>query len=202
VPNDHAPGTQSTARKRDAGAYRGRRLRVAGEICVLYHEAVRAEVAALTRGGRVRAAPSRTIDDVEPSDREWFLKAATICIEERADARDFVVAQFARWRAASAYLGKFLLPQPYHLGKLGARVRLLQHRAAEEVRRSRAVTLDEQPREQRFYVEERQLKGIARVSRRDPADVLADQPERFSREFLEHKGAWVAVADLWQERRA
>jgi hypothetical protein len=162
---------------------------------------VRAEVATLTKGGRAHAA-SQTLDDVESSDREWFLKAATICIEERADARDFVVAQFARWREASAYLGKFLLPQPHHLGKLGARVRLLQHRAAEEVRRSRVVMLDEQPRKQRFFVDERALNGIMRMSRMDQADVLATMPERFSREFLEHKGAWAAVQDLWQERRA
>jgi hypothetical protein len=86
------------------------------------------------------------------------------------------------------------------MGSLAARVRYLQHRASDEVRRSRVVTVDEQDVSQRFYVEERQLRGLARVQRADPADVIADQPERFSREFLKHKGAWGAVKDVWEER--
>lgn len=180
-----------------------RRCEVAREICVLYHEAVRAEVAALTKGGRVNHVPrAATLDALETSDRKCFVRAARICIEEGADAREFVVAQFARWREASAYHRKFLLPSPHHLGKEGARVRYLMHKVTVEVRKSRVVTLDEQPRRQRFYVEERQLKGLSRVQRADPADVIADQPERFSREFLRHKGVWGAVKDLWEERRA
>lgn len=174
---------------------------MAGEICVLYHEAVRAEVAALTKGGRANHVPkAATLDIVDASDRRWFVRAARICIEEGADAREYVVAQFARWRDASAYHGKFLLPSPHHLGKLGARVRYLQHKATVEVRRSRVVAVDEQDDRRRFYVEERQLKGMARVQRSDPADVIAEQPERFSRAFLEHKGVWDAVKDLWGER--
>jgi hypothetical protein len=179
------------------------RVRVANEICVLYYEAVRTEVAALTNGGRVNHVPKdATLDALDASDRKCFIQAAKICVEEGADAREYVVAQFARWREASAYHKKFLLPSPHHLGKEGARVRYLMHKVTTEIRRSRVVTIDEQPGRQRFYVEERQLKGIARVQRVDPADVIADQPERFSREFLEHKGAWGAVKDLWEERRA
>lgn len=170
---------------------------------MLYYEAVRAEVATLTKGGRANHVPkAATLDALDASDRQWFIRAARICIEEGADAREYVVAQFARWREASAYHKKFLLPSPHHLGKEGARVRYLMHKVTTEIRRSRVVTIDEQPGHQRFYVEERQLKGLARVQRVDPADVIADQPERFSREFLEHKGAWGAVKDLWEERRA
>jgi len=180
-----------------------RRREVANEICVLYNEAVRAEVAALTKGGRSNHAPrDASLDSVDESDRRWFIKAARICIEEGADAREFVVAQFARWREASAYHKKFMLPSPHHLGKEGARVRYLMHKVTVEVRRSREVTVEEQPSRQRFYVEERQLKGLARVQRADPADVIAEQPERFSREFLQHKGAWDAVKDVWAERMA
>lgn len=180
-----------------------RKREVANEICVLYHEAVRAEVAAQTKGGRVNHAPrDATLDSVDESDRRWFIRAARICIEEGADAREFIVAQFARWREASAYHKKFMLPSPHHLGKQGARVRYLMHKVNAEVRRSRAVTVDEQPSQQRFYVEERQLKGMARVQRADPADVIAEQPERFSREFLKHKGVWEAVQDVWVERMA
>lgn len=175
---------------------------MANEICVLYHEAVRAEVATVSRGGRVNHVPSdTTLAGVDASDRKWFLRAATICIQEGADAREFIVAQFTRWREASAYHDKLLLPHPHHLGKLGARVRYLQHKAVVEVRRSRVVTVDKQPRKQRFYVEERQLNGLARMQRVDPADVIAEQPERFSRAFLEHKGVWGAVKDIWEERQ-
>lgn len=173
---------------------------MANEICVLYHEAVRAEVSNLTKGGRLM--PAQSLDDLDDSDRDWFLRAATSCIELEADAREFVVAQFALWRSASAYHNKFMLPQPHHMGKLGARVRYLQHKANAEVRKTRVVTIDKQDTERRFYVEERQLKGLARVQRVDPADVLADQPERFSREFLQHKGAWGAVKDAWEDKQA
>ena len=150
---------------------------MADEICVLYHEAVRAEVAALTKGGR-RHMPSQRLDDVDASTRRAFLAAARAALDLTADAREYVVAQFAMWRSASAYHKKFLLPSPQHMGTTGARVRYLQHKATAEVRRSRVVTIDEQDEPQRFYVEERQLKGMARVQRADPADVLAEQPER------------------------
>lgn len=167
---------------------------------MLYHEAVRFEVSTLTKGGRLM--PSGGLDDVDKAAREAFLAAATAAIELGADAREYVVAQFARWREASAFHRKFLLPAPHHMGTLAARVRYLQHKTTVEVRRSRVVTLgdDEQDDHRRFYVEERQLKGLARVRRVDPADVLADQPERFSREFLIRKGVFHVVQDLWYER--
>lgn len=175
---------------------------MANDICVLYFEAVRAEVAALTKGGRAHHKPKdSTLDAVDESDQKWFMRAAQICIDEKADARDFIVAQFSRWREASAYHKKFLIPSPHHLGKQGARIRYLQHKVTSEVRRSRKVTVDKQDTKRRFYVEERQLSGLARVQRADPADVLAEQPERFSREFLEHKGIWKAVKSLWEDRQ-
>ncbi len=187
MPPDHAPETRS---KRE----------VANEICVLYYEAVRAEVAVLTKGGR-QHRPSLELADVDKSTRRAFLAAARVALGEDADAREYVVAQFAMWRSASAYHKKFMIPSPQQMGTEGARVRYLQHKANAEVRRSRVVTIDsDQSDRQRFYVEERQLKGLARVQRVDPADVLADQPERFSRAFLERKGVWHAVKDVWEER--
>jgi hypothetical protein len=173
---------------------------VASEICVLYHEAVRAEVAVLTKGGR-RHMPSRSLEDVDVSARKAFMAAAKACIELGADAREYVVAQFAKWREASAYHKKLLLPSPQHMGTLAARVRYLQHQAGEELRRSRVATIDHQEDRKRFYVEERQLKGLARVQRVDPAEVLASQPERFSRDFLKHRGVWEAMQDIWEERQ-
>lgn len=198
MPTDRAPKAQ---RERGRGAHgvADRRV-VADEICVLYYEAVRAEVAALTKGGR-HHKPSCRLDDVDASTRRAFIRAARIALEEDADAREYVVAQFAMWRAASAYHKKFMLPSPQQMSTEGARVRYLQHKAANEVRRSRAVPVEEQDTKQKFYVEERQLRGLARINRCDPADVLADQPERFSRAFLERKGVWDAVKDVWEDRQ-
>lgn len=173
---------------------------MAREICVLYHEALRNEIGTVTKGGRTRAVKSRDMDEVDDSARRAFRAAARACAELGADAREFVVAQFARWREASAYHNKFLLPTPQHLATLAARVRYLQHKAADELRRSRVALVEDTEDRVRYYVEERQLRGLARVQRLDPADVLADQPERFSRAFLEHKGVWEAVKDTWDER--
>ncbi len=144
--------------------------------------------------------PSRTLDEVDRSSRDAFLAAGRAALDLGADAREYVVAQFASWRTASAYHKKFLLPSPQHMGTLAARVRYLQHLANAEIRRSRALTVEDQDAPQKFYVEERQLRGLSRTMRADPADVIAGQPERFSRAFLEHKGAWRAVKDLWEER--
>lgn len=166
---------------------------------MLYYEAVRAEVAALTKGGRVHK-PSQGLDDVDLSARRAFMRAARVALEEGADARVYVVAQFAMWRAASAYHKKFMIPSPQQMGTEGARMRYLQHKVNAEIRRGRALVVDDQPKSKRFYVEERTLRGLARVQRADPSDVLADQPERFSREFLDHKGVWGAVKDVWEDR--
>lgn len=157
----------------------------------------------MTRGGRAHHAARKTttLDDEDASDRRWFLRAARICIEEGADAREFIVAQFSRWREASAFHKKLLIPSPHHLGKLGARVRLLQHKASAEFRRSRAISVDDQEDTSRWYVEERKLRGLARTRRMDPADVLAEQPQDFSRDFLKRQGIWEAVRDAWEERQ-
>lgn len=168
---------------------------------MLYHEAVRGAVAIQTKANRNRRMPSHTLDEVDKSSRRAFLQAATACIELDADVREYVVAQFAKWRDASAYHKKFLIPSPQHMGTLAARVRYLQHKADSETRQARVMTMDVQEDRKRFFVEERQLRGLARVQRRDPVDVVTEQPEQFSREFLEHKGVWDVVCDIWEERR-
>jgi hypothetical protein len=144
--------------------------------------------------------PSRKLDEVDQTARRAFMNAAQACIDLGADPREFIVAQFAMWRSASAYHKKFLLPQPPQLASLAARVRYLQHKANVEIRISRKPKPEEGDGRHRFFVEERHLKGLARMQRRDPVDVLAEQPEQFSIEFLKHKGVWSVVRDLWEER--
>lgn len=158
------------------------------------------EVTTITKGGRGKALSVRGLDDVDESSRRAFRAAAAACIDLGAEPREYVAAQFAKWREASAYHNKFMLPTPQHMGTVAARVRYLQHKASDDLRRSRVAVIDDQEDRARFYVENRTLRGLARVQRRDPADVLAGEPERFSRAFLEHKGVWAAVKDLWEER--
>ena len=94
-----------------------------------------------------------------------------------------------------------MIPSPYQLGTLAAEVRFRQYKAREDERLSRVDDDDDQDEEQRWYVEERKLRGYARMQRRDPAEVLTEQPEQFSRDFLKHKGVWDLVQDLWEERQ-
>lgn len=179
-----------------------RKLRkVAEEICTLYHEAIRSEVAKVTKGSGKRAMPSPTLDQVDDAARRAFNAAARACIDVEADAREYIVAQFSAWRSASAYYKKLLWPSPHHLGTLAARVRYVQHKAREVTRVARVMSVDEPDANRRWFVEERKLKGLARAQRRDPIDVLTEQPDEFSRDYLKHKRVWNVVAELWEERQ-
>jgi hypothetical protein len=173
---------------------------VADELCVLYHEAIRSEVAKMTRNSAKRVMPSRTLAEVDKPTRRAFIAAARVCIELDADPRDFIVSQFSVWREASAFHKKVLWPQPHHLGTTAAQVRYLQHKAREDEHGARKIDVEDQDDKRRWFVEERKLKGLARTTRRDPADILAEQPEQFSRDFLKHKRVWDVVCDLWEER--
>jgi len=180
----------------------GKKRKIAEELCVLYHEAVRGAVSVLTSNSSVAGGmPSRKLDEVDKTARRAFLAAAQACLEINADPREFIVAQFAMWRSASAYHKKFLIPQPSNLGSLAARVRFLQHKANSEIRISRKPKPEEGDGKRRFFVEERHLRGLARMQRRDPVDVLTEQPEQFSSDFLRHKGVWSVVQFTWEERK-
>lgn len=151
---------------------------------------------------KCRKPKKHRFSDLDKSTRRAFFAAATICIEMDADTRAFIVAQFAMYRSASAFHGKTMIPSPHQLGTLAAKVRYLQYEAREGERLSRVDHDDEeQDDDQRWYVEERKLRGYARMQRRDPVEVLTEQPEQFSRDFLKHKGVWDVVRDLWDERQ-
>lgn len=151
-----------------------------------------------------KCRPSKLKDfkfsELDKAARVPFMAAARICILAEATPREFIVAQFAAWRAASAFHQKMLWPNPGQLGSFAAHVRYLQHKAREAVRVTRVSVIEEQDEERRWFVEERKLKGFSRTFRRDPVEVMTERPEEFSREFLEHKGVWDVVADLWDER--
>lgn len=173
--------------------------KIAGEICTLYFAAIRSEVVKVSRsGGNITA---KTIDEVDDTTRGAFRAAARACIELEADAREYIVAQFSAWRSAGSYYKKLMWPSPSQLGSDGARIRYVMFKANESTRLSRAMTIEVQDNKRRWFVEERKLKGMARVQQRDPIDVMAEHPEEFSRDFLKHKNVWDVVGDLWQERQ-
>lgn len=182
---------------------------VAEQLSALYHAAIRNETS------RVRSTLTSTskkhsyqlqvteFDDLDKSARRAFLAAARVCIEEGADPRDWIVAQFAAMRSASAYHNKIIWAAPQQLSTLAARVRYHQHQASVSIRGTRKPPpVEDKDVRRRFFVEERELKGLARMQRRDTTDVLTEMPERFSREFLKHKGVWNVVSDIWEDRRS
>jgi hypothetical protein len=142
-----------------------------------------------------------SLEGLDKGSRRAFLVAAALCIDLDADARDFIVAQFAMMQSAGAYHGKALVPTPYQLGTLAAHARYLQYMKREDERLSRTSEREDQDDDQRWFIEERKLRGYARLQRRDPIDVMTEQPEQFSRDFLKHKGVWGVVRDLWDERQ-
>lgn len=173
---------------------------VAEQLCVLYYEAIRNETSRVLSREKKRGLQSKKLSDVDSSARRSFIEAAAACIELEADPREYVVAQFAAWRDSSAFHGKVIWASPQQMSTLAARVRYLQHQAREKIRMSRIGKNEDQDENRRWYVEERRLRGLARMQRRDALDVLTEQPEQFSRDFLKHKGVWDVVQDLWEER--
>lgn len=209
------------------GVVKSEKRSIAEQLCVLYHEALKAAVPGrapskppekvcctqcdrwffsssaqkLCESCRKRSVmKTQSLDEIDKTARIAFMRAAQACIELGADPREFIVAQFSAWRSASAYHKKLLLPQPPQLASLAARVRYLQHKANVEIRVSRKIQPDDGDVKHRFFVEERHLKGLARMQRRDPVDVLTEQPEQFSPAFLKHKGVWDLVQDIWEDR--
>lgn len=176
------------------------RRRVAEQLCSLFHEALRHAVSNLTHASGSRIKTSKELHEVSTAERGSFMRAARVCIDNGYDPREFVVAQFSAYRAASAYHRKFLLPKPTNLDKTNAQINYIQFKASDAERIARRTTVDDDDG-RRFFVEERRLRGLARMQRRSEADVLAEQPEQFSRDFLKHKLVWDVVKDAWDERR-
>ncbi len=174
---------------------------VAEQLCVLYHEAIRNETSRVLSREKKRGLHVRKLDDLDSSARRAFLSAAGFCVENDVDVREYVAAQFSAWRDASAFHGRVMWASPQQMATLAAQVRYFQYKARAATRSARVTVVEEQAAESRWFVEERRLRGLARMQRRDPVDVLTEQPEQFSREFLRRKGVWDVVRDLWEERK-
>lgn len=126
-----------------------------------------------------------------------FRRAARYCAQLEADPHEYVAAQFSRMEEMSSHLGRVVIPTPAHISTLAAQVRYVEYKRQKAERRDRAVA---KPDDRSWYREERKLRGLARVMRKGEDDVLAERPEEFSREFLEHRGIWDLVREDWEER--
>lgn len=177
-----------------------KKRRLAEQLCVLFHEAVRHAVAEARSIRRAAGSTSKELHEVDKSARAAFMRAAAICIEHEVDPREYIVAQFSGYREASAYHRKFLLPQPHHIGSTAAEIRWIQYKVRSDERVARRASFEAEEGKH-FSVDERRLRGLARMQRRSEEDVLAEQPEQFSRAFLKHKRVWEVVKDVWDERR-
>lgn len=174
---------------------------VAEQLCALYYEAIRNETSRVLSREKHRGLQSKKLSDLDSAARRAFMAAAEACIEMEADPREYIVSQFAAWRDSSAFHGRVMWASPQQMSTLAARVRFLQFKAREAERAARVTTLEPQEDRKRWFVEERKLRGLARMQRRDPLDVLTEQPEQFSRDFLKYKGVWDVVEDIWEERK-
>ena len=170
--------------------------RLARQLCMLYHEAVRAEVMSYSGAGTVM--PIRSYDDVDKTAQRAFRKAAKLCVELKAKPIDFIASQFARWRDITKREGKVRLPMPPHLSSAGAHIRYAQWKAQQGERNMRRVPVAENAVNHR---EQRRLNGLSKMHRKLPEDVLCEMPEEFSREFLQANHVWDLVQEKWHERR-
>jgi len=174
----------------------------ATELCALYYDALRSAMLGMnlhraSRGVNFESNYA-TLDGVA---KRAFRNAAAAAMQVGAEPREYVVAQFQRWAEISQWKGKTLLPMPTHLASLGAQARYIQFKLQKAARTDRAPKASDSAHRE-FFREERKLKGLVRMLRNTPEDVLAESPEEFSREFLEHKMVWPLVQVRWQERRA
>lgn len=120
-------------------------------------------------------------DELTKSEQANFLKTADVVVELGTTPKDYICAQFAAYAEHTRHLGKFVLPQPGALCTLGARVRWLEYAKTKEMREDRKAP--KQTMISKHYREDRKLRGLARVLRMEPAEVLTERPEEFSREF-------------------
>jgi hypothetical protein len=165
----------------------------ARELYRLYRAAMFTEVDQHTN--RHRAPPPLKTQPL--SVQEHFTAAALSCQELGVSPRLYLVAQFSAFAAYSTALKKRVLPMPNQLYGLAAQARYLRYQAEKQDRDDRSVVhIEKQVRG--FYREERRLRGLVRMLRLTPDEVLTSRPTDFSREFLRAKFVWSLVADRFE----
>lgn len=175
---------------------------VARDLCSLYYAALKRMLQEQTRGSRgglLTMHLNSSYDTIDKTAQREFRKAAEACIQVGAEPREFVAAQFKRWGEISQYKNKVLLPMPQHLASVGAQARFIQYKLQKAERSDRQI-LPDKSHTREFFVENRKLKGLVRVTRQPEEDVLTERPEEFSKQFLKHKGVWRLVEEIWNER--
>lgn len=130
-----------------------------------------------------------------------FEKSAVACLGIDAPPKHFILAQFDKFEEYGRHMRRTLYPQPHHLHGVRAMARFADYDAKREARAKRAPQKEgRMERGGAFALEERKLKSLMRVLRAPDTDVLVDRPEEFSPDFLEHKGVWDLVSEMYAER--
>ena len=130
-----------------------------------------------------------------------FEKSAIACLGIDAAPKHFILAQFDKFEEYGRHLRRTIYPQPHHLHGVRAMARFADYDARKVAKALRAPKAE--GRAERggvFALEERKLKSLMRVLRVPDTDVLCERPEEFSPDFLEHKGIWDLVSELYAER--
>lgn len=161
----------------------------AREIYRLYHDHMFSEIGLLATN-RHKTVPS--IKKQPLSVHMQFIAAAESCLSVDANPKAYVVAQFKAFAEYSQFFKKRMFPQPTQLAGLGAQARYLKYKAQQEDSAARKPT-DDQKQVKTFYREERRLKGLSRMLRLTPEEVLTSRPKEFSKEFLQTQNVWPLV---------
>lgn len=171
------------------------RRKLATQLAALFHDhLIEKTMTTLHKGRKVRTA----LADLTRAERTALLRAASTVYYLDADPREYITAQFKAWEKYSQMLGKYILPHPSTLSTIGAQVRYMEFKKSQEEDKDRNAPTEKFLKE--FYREDRHLAGLVRMTRQMEQDVLAKQPEEFSRAYLKYKGVWPVVKELWIER--
>lgn len=171
----------------------------AAEMAMYFYEALRTSRKLDRLCGAILHPP--VWGDLNGVERRAFRRAAEAALRLGANPREYVIAQFQSFAGFSQHLGRVVLPTPHCLATVAAQARYTQYKLSQEARAQRQAPLEPEHKVT-YYRDERKLKGLARMHRIPPEDILTEQPEEFSQEFLKNRGVWPLVQNLWHERRA
>ncbi len=130
-----------------------------------------------------------------------FKKSAIACLGIDASPKLFITAQFEKFDEYGRFKRRNIFPQPQHLYGVQAMARYAEYAAKlEAAKRRQPKKEDEAFPTKQFALEERKLKSLMRVLRVPDTDVLVERPEQFSQGFLEARGVWDLVSEVYNER--
>lgn len=175
----------------------GSRLRdVADELSQLYHKLRFTKVHFTHRS-------FDEFDQLTPQMRKYFEHAAMTCLQLDAEPIEFIRAQFDAFRkyGIARRARVTMMPMPHQLFGLSAAVRYAEYMEQRSADQYRDADHRQNDRVMKEHVrEERKLQAMSRRLRRPESEVLAQVPSEFTPAFLQHKGVWTHVKDLYRQQ--